>query len=108
MLKITMSKISPFWFIRNGEKLIQCNKEEFDKAIIEGKSVKFHGYANKKTERIAEELEKSRMTLLAMPDLPTKLRAFLTNPKNIVEVQIIQVDDPQFWKKESKLAKYQH
>ena len=105
-----MNKSSPIthcWFIRDGEKLIQGSKEAFDKAIIEGKSVKYHGYANKKSERIAEQLETSRMALLADPALPTKLRAVLTNPRNVVEVQIITVDDPQFWVKESKRPKYQ-
>ena len=103
-------KISPTahcWFIRDSEKLIQCSKDAFDKAIIEGKSVKYHGYANRQAERIAEQLEESRMALLAKPELPTKLRLALTNPKNLVEVQIIRVDDPQFWTKESKRAKYQ-
>ena len=105
-----MNKISPTahcWFIRDGEKLIQCSKEAFDRAIVEGKSVKYHGYANNKSERIAEQLEESRMALLANPALPTKLRAVLTNPRNVVEVQIITVDDPQFWLKESKRPKYQ-
>jgi hypothetical protein len=95
------------WFIRDGTKLIQCTKETFDKAIIEGKSIKYHGYANKKTERIAEQLEQSRMVLLAKPELPTKLRKALTNPSNVVDVQVIWVDDPQFWIKESKLPKYE-
>jgi hypothetical protein len=105
-----MNKTSPtahFWFIRDGEKLIQCSKEAFDKAIVEGKSVKYHGYANKKSERIAEQLETSRMALLADPALPTKLRGVLTNPRHVVEIQIITVDDPQFWIKESKRPKYQ-
>ena len=48
-----------------------------------------------------------RMAFLAKPDLPTKFRGVLTNPVNVVEVQIITVDDPQFWTKESKLPKYQ-
>jgi hypothetical protein len=102
-----MPKISPFWFIRDGEKLIQCNKAAFDKAITEGKSVKYHGYANKKCERIAEKLESSRMNFLADPECPTKFRAVLTNPANVCEVQVIQVDDPDFWVKESKRVKYQ-
>jgi hypothetical protein len=102
-----MSKTSPFWFIRDGAKLIQCNKEAFDKAIVEGKSVKYHGYANKKSERIADELEESRMTFLGKPDLSPKFREAITNPRNVVEVQIILVDDPQFWLRESKRSKYQ-
>ncbi|HLN89183.1 MAG TPA: hypothetical protein VK253_03880 [Candidatus Binatia bacterium] len=101
------SPTSAFWFIREGEKQIQCTKEAFDKAIIEGKSVKYRGYANKKAERIAEELEASRTALLADPNLPMKFRAAITNPRNVCEVQIIQVDDAQFWLRESKRAKYQ-
>ena len=102
-----MSKTSPYWFIRDGAKLIQCTKEAFDKAIVEGKSVKYHGYANKKCERIAEELEESRMTFLANPELSPKFRAAITNPSNVCEVQVIWVDDPQFWIRESKRPKYQ-
>jgi hypothetical protein len=103
-----MSKnpISPHWFIRDGAKLIQCTKEDFDKAIIEGKSVKYRSYANKKCEHIADLLEESRMAFLSKPDLPTKFRAVLTNPANVVGVQIIDVDDPLFWVKESKHPKY--
>lgn len=101
------SQTAPCFFIRDGDKLRQCRKIEFDKAIVEGKSVKYHGYANKKCQNIAEQLEKSRMALLAKPDLPTKFRGVLTNPVNVVEVQIITVDDPQFWTRESKLPKYQ-
>lgn len=101
-----MPKNSPFWFIRDGTKLIQSNKTGFDKAIVEGKSIKYHGYANKKTERIAEKLEESRMAFLADPELSPKFRAAITNPKNVCEVQVIQVDDPEFWVKESKRLKY--
>ncbi len=107
MPTIIMAKTLPFWFIRDGAKLIQCSKDNFDKAIIEGKSVKYHGYADKKAERIAERLEESRMAFLAKPDLPTKLRAALTSPKNVVEVQVIMVDDEHFWEKESRRPKYQ-
>jgi hypothetical protein len=104
-----MTKTSPTahcWLIRDGEKLIQCTKEAFDRAIVEGKSVKYHGYANKKSERIAEELEESRMALLAKPELPSKFRTALTSPRNVVDVQIIMVNDPQFWVRESKRPKY--
>lgn len=101
-----MSKTTPFWFIREGDKLIQCNKEAFDKAIVEGKSVKYRGYANKKAERIAEELEASRMVFLADPNLPPKFRAVITNPRNVCEVQVILVDDSLFWERESKRQKY--
>ena len=101
-----MSKTTPFWFIREGDKLIQCNKEAFDKAIVEGKSVKYRGYANKKAERIAEELEASRMAFLADPNLPPKFRAVITNPRNVCEVQVILVDDSQFWEREFKRPKY--
>ena len=100
------SPTSPHWFIRDGTKLIQCSKEDFDKAIVEEKSVKYHGYANKKRERIAEELEESRMAFLRDPDLPPKFRQAITNPRNVVEVHIILVDDPQFWLRESKRPKY--
>ena len=102
-----MPKISPYWFIRDGAKLIQCTKEAFDKAITEGKSVKYHGYANKKSERIAEKLEESRKAFLDDTDLSPKFRAAITNPMNVVEVQVIEVDDPHFWIKESKRPKYQ-
>jgi hypothetical protein len=102
-----MPKLSPFWFIRDGEKLIQCSKGDFDEAIVAGKSVKYHGYANKRCERIAEDLETSRMEFLNKSDLSPKFRAAITNPRNVVEVQIILVNDPQFWVKESKRAKYQ-
>jgi hypothetical protein len=102
-----MPRTLPYWFIRDGAKLIQCSKDDFDKAILEGKSVKYHGYANKKCERIAEQLEESRMAFLEKPDTPTKFRAVITNPRNVVEVEIIMVDDPQFWVKESKRTKYQ-
>ena len=80
-----MPKTSQYWFIRDGAKLIQCSKEDFDKVIVEGKSVKYRGYANKKSERIAEELEESRMAFLKNPDLPPKFRAAITNPINVVE-----------------------
>jgi hypothetical protein len=102
-----MSGTCSFWFVRDGDKLRQVTKEAFDKAITEGKSVKYGCYQNKKAERIAEELEKSRLEFLSQPDLSTKLRAVLTNPANVVEVQIIQVDDPLSWIKESKKPKYQ-
>ena len=101
-----MSKTSSFWFIRDGEKLIQCSKDDFDRAIVEGKSIKYRGYANKKCERIADELEESRMAFLSNPNLLPKFRAAITNPRNVVEVQVILVDDPQFWLKESKRPKY--
>ena len=102
-----MPKTSPFWFIRDGTKLIQCSKEDFDKAVVEGKSVKYRGYANKRSERIAEDLEETRTTFLKDTNLPPKFRAAITNPRNVVEVQVILVDDPQFWIRESKRAKYQ-
>jgi hypothetical protein len=100
------SPIGPFWFIREDNKLIQCTKDAFDKAIIEGKSVKYKGYVNKRTEKIADQLEASRMTFLAKPDLSEKYRVVLTKPSNVVQVQIIDVDDPDFWIKESKNPKY--
>ena len=102
-----MAKTLPFWFIRDGAKLIQCSKDDFDKAIVEGKSVRYRGYANKKCERTAERLEESRVAFLAKPDTPTKFRAVLTCPRNVVEVQVIRVDDEQFWEKESRRPKYQ-
>ena len=97
----------PFWFIRDGNKIVQCTKEAFDKAITEGKSIKYNGYPNKQTEKIAEALEASRMLLLSKPELPTKFRAVLTNPANVAQIQIIEVDDPEFWTRESKNQKYQ-
>jgi hypothetical protein len=102
-----MSKNLPYWFIIEGEKLIQCSKATFDQAIREGKSVKYRTYASKRIERIAEALEASRMALLNDPQIPTKFREVLTNPIKVVQVQIIDVDDPEFWNKESKLSKYQ-
>ena len=105
-----MNKPAPItycWFIRDGEKLIQCNKEGFDKAIVEGKSVKYRGYPNKKAERIAEKLEASRMAFLTDSTLSQKFRAVITNPRHVCEIQVIQVDDPQFWVRESKRPKYQ-
>ena len=102
-----MSGTCSYWFVRDGDKLRQVTKEAFDKAITEGKSVKYQFYQNKKAEWIAGELEKSRMEFLAKLDLSPKFRTVLTNPANVVEVQIIQVDDPQFWLKESKKPKYQ-
>jgi hypothetical protein len=102
-----MPKTSPFWFIREGEKLIQCSKDDFDKAIVEGKSVKYRGYANKKQERTADQLEEARMVFVRKPDLSPKFRAAITNPRNVVEVQVILVADPDFWQRESKRPKYQ-
>ncbi|MCL1965878.1 MAG: hypothetical protein FWF66_04280 [Candidatus Bathyarchaeota archaeon] len=102
-----MSKNLPYWFIREGDKLIQCSKADFDKAICECKSVKYRTYANKRAEQIAEALEASRMKLLNDPQTATKFRQVLTNPKNVVQVQIIDVDDPEFWNKESRQQKYQ-
>ncbi len=101
-----MPKTSPYWLIRDGEKLIQCSKEAFDKAIVDGKSVKYGFYANKKIERIAEELEASRMELLKKTDLSPKFRAVLTDPKNVIEVQVVTIMDPQFWVREYKRPKY--
>ena len=103
----TKNPTGPFWFIRDGDKQIQCTKEAFDKAIIEGKSVRYNGYPNKRTEKTAEALEASRMLLLSKPDLPTRLRAVLTNPANVVQVEVIDSYDPEFWIKESKNPKYQ-
>jgi hypothetical protein len=102
------SPTGPFWFIIDGTKLIQCTKDDFDKAIVEGKSVKYKGYANKRIEKIADQLEASRISFLANPNLPVNFRAVLTKPSNVVQVQIIDVDDPEFWIKESKNPKYQH
>ncbi len=102
-----MPKTSPFWFIRDGEKLIQCTKDDFDKAIVEGKSVKYRGYANKKQERIADRAEEARMAFVHKPDLSLKFRAAITNPRNVVEVQVILVADHDFWQRESKRPKYQ-
>jgi hypothetical protein len=101
-----MPRSSPYWLIRDGQKLIQCSKEAFDKAIVEGKSVKYGFYANKKNERVAEELEASRMELLGRPGLPPKFRAVLTDPKNVVDVQIVTLMDAAFWIRESKQPKY--
>jgi hypothetical protein len=102
-----MSKNLACWFIKEGDKLIQCSKADFDQAIKEGKSVKYRTYANKKAEHIADLLEASRMAFLNNPLTPTKFRAVLTNPANVVQIQIIDADDPEFWIQESKNPKYQ-
>jgi hypothetical protein len=103
-----MSKACAFWFIRAGDsgKLIQCSKEDFDRAITEGKSVKYGCYKNKKSEHIAEKLEESRMAFLAKPDLSPKFRAILINPVNVIDVQVVTITDPDFWVRESKRVKY--
>jgi hypothetical protein len=102
-----MSKNLPYWFIREGEKLIQCSKADFDRAIREGKSVKYRTYASKRIEHIAEVLEASRMALLDDPQTSVKFRQILTDPIKVIQVQIIDVDNPEFWKQEAKLPKYQ-
>jgi hypothetical protein len=102
-----MSKNLPYWFIRDGEKLIQCSKADFDHAIRDGKSVKYRTYANKRAERIADILEESRINFLNDPQIPTKFRQALTDPVRVVQVQIIDVDDPEFWNKEARNPKYQ-
>ncbi|MDR0797625.1 MAG: hypothetical protein LBE70_02750 [Nitrososphaerota archaeon] len=102
-----MSKNLPYWFIREEDKLIQCSKSDFDRAIQEGKSIKYRTYINKRVEYIAEVLEESRMALLNNPHIPTKFRQVLTNPVKVVQVQIIDVNDPEFWNKESRHPKYQ-
>ncbi|MDR0372334.1 MAG: hypothetical protein LBI79_02040 [Nitrososphaerota archaeon] len=99
--------IGPFWFIREDGKFIQCSKDAFDRAISEGKSIKYNGYPSRKMEKIADALEASRMLLLSNPDLSPKLRSVLTNPVNVVQVEVIEVDDPEFWIKEAKNPKYQ-
>ena len=101
-----MPKTCPYWFIRDGDKLLQCSKADFDKAIVEGKSVKYGFYANKKIERIADELEASRMDFLRKTDLSPKFRAVITDPKNVVDVQVVTIMDPQFWAREYKRPKY--
>jgi hypothetical protein len=96
----------PFWLIREGDKSIRCSKAEFDQAIKDGKSIRYNGYPDKRTEKIAEALEASRMLLLSSPKLPDRLRKIMTNPANVVQVEIINVDEPEFWVKESKDPKY--
>lgn len=98
--------IKAFWFIRDGSRLIPVGKEAFDSAITEGKSIKYKGYPNKKTELIAEQMESSRMGFLEKSDLAPKFRAALVNPRLVVEAEVITVDDPLFWEKESKRQKY--
>jgi hypothetical protein len=102
-----MSKNLPYWFIREGEKLIQCSKADFDQAVRDGKSVKYRTYADKRAERVSELLETSRMALLNDPKISTRLRQVLTDPVKVVQVQVIDVDDPEFWNKESRHPKYQ-
>lgn len=98
--------IKAFWFIREGNKLVAVSKGGFDRAITEGKSIKYKGYPNKKTERIAEQLEASRMAFLDKPNLPPKFRAALVDPNLVIEAEVITVDDPLFWEKEAKRPKY--
>ena len=98
--------ITAFWFIREGNRLIPVSKDAFDRAITEGKSIKYKGYPNKKTEYIAEKLETSRMAFLEKPDLLPKFRAALVDPSFVIEVEVITVDDPLFWEKESRRPKY--
>ena len=100
------SPITAFWFIREGDRLIPVTKDAFDRAITEGKSIKYKGYPNKKTERIAEQLETSRVAFLDKPNLPPKFRAALVDPSLVIEAEVITVDDPLFWEKESKRPKY--
>ncbi|MCL1977871.1 MAG: hypothetical protein FWG55_07230 [Candidatus Bathyarchaeota archaeon] len=102
-----MSKNLPYWFIREGDKLIQCSKTDFDQAIREGKSVKYRSYVDKRTDRIAEALEASRIVLLNDPSTPTRFRQVLTDPVKVIQVQVIDVNDPEFWNKEARLPKYQ-
>jgi len=97
----------PFWFIREDGKFIQCSKAAFDQAIVDGRSIKYNGYPNRKAEKIAEALEASRMLFLSKPDLAPKFRLLLTNPVSVVEVEVIEVNDPEFWIKASKNPKYQ-
>jgi hypothetical protein len=96
----------PFWLIKTGANFIAATKAEFDQAISEGKSVRYRGYPDKKTEKIAEKLESARMEFLGKADLPETFRAAITNPVNVVEVEIIRVDDPDFWQKEYQRPKY--
>jgi hypothetical protein len=96
----------PFWFIREGDKFIQCSKAAFDKAITEGKSIRYNGYPDKRTEKNAESLEASRMLLLSNPNLPSRLRKIMTDPANVIQVEVIEVEDPEFWIKESKDPRY--
>jgi hypothetical protein len=96
----------PFWFIREGDISKQCTKAQFDQAIKEGKSIRYNGYPDKQIEKIAESLEASRMLLLSQPDLPTRFRDVLTNPANVIQIEVIDADDPEFWMKESKNPKY--
>jgi hypothetical protein len=103
----TSNPVTVFWFIREGDKFIQCSKEAFDQAIRDGKSIRYNAYASKRTQRIAEQLEAARMAFLSDPKTPTKFRAALTDPTLVIQVEIIEVDDPLFWEKESKLPKYQ-
>ena len=98
--------IKAFWFIRESNRLIPVGKEEFDRAIAEGKSIKYKGYQNKRAEYIAERLEASRMAFLAKPDLPPKFRVALLDPRLVIEAEVITVDDPLFWEKEAKRPKY--
>jgi len=102
-----MSKNLPYWFIREGDKLIQCSKADFDNAIREGKSVKYRTYASKRVEHIAEALEMSRMEFLNDPQTSSKFRQVLTDPIKVVQIQIIDVNDSEFWNKEAKHPKYQ-
>ena len=105
-VNVMPSPTGPFWFVRDGNKLKQCSKEVFDEAIRQGKSVKYKGYPCRRVEKIADALEVSRMKLLAKPDLPSKFRSVLTNPVQVIAVQVIDVYDSEFWIRESRNPKY--
>ena len=100
------SRVSAFWFYREGDKLIQCSKDVFDYAIRQGRSIWYGGYVNRKMEKVAEKLERSRMNFLSREDLPFKFRQIITDPAFVIEVEIIRVDDPLFWEKEYQKLKY--
>jgi len=46
------------------------------------------------------------MKLLAKPDLPSKFRSVLTDPVQVIAVQVIDVYDSEFWIRESRNPKY--
>jgi hypothetical protein len=83
-----------------------ARQASFDKAITEGKSIRYNGYPDKRTEKNAESLEASRMLLLSNPNLPSRLRKIMTDPANVIQVEVIEVEDPEFWIKESKDPRY--
>jgi len=46
------------------------------------------------------------MAFFDISNLPPKFRAALVVPRLLIDAEVITVDDPLFWEKESKRPKY--